>query len=303
MSYLLNYIWGDSNEIFEFIYQTAGNPTDITETNKNLDKLNIDTIVTLKFNNQNLKVLPEFIQKSQNLTTLTIEDSKIDIFDFKIFKKIEKLKKIIIINCNITKTIDSENYDDLKIQYIIINQSPNIHIESISKIKTIKELYYINNVIDSVCDLSELKELTILDLHNNKINSIDEIGRLENVISLNLGTNNIKNIAALSNCKNLKYIYINKNEIESISEFEELTNIRYFIANSNKIKHINVISNFENLEVLHLDENPIKKIPNLLKLKNIKFDDLHIDWKIVDDVDDMKGFKLIKNIILNLNKK
>ena len=57
------------------------------------------------------------------------------------------------------------------------------------------------------------------------------------------------------------------------------------------------------MEVLHIDENLIRKIPNLLKLKNLKYDELHIDWKLIEDVDDMKGFKLIKNIILNLIKK
>jgi Leucine-rich repeat (LRR) protein len=300
MSYLLNYIWGDSAEIVEFIYQTGGNPTDIKESTKNLEQINLDTIVSIKLHNQILKQIPIFIEKLTNLTTLIIEDCQIDILDMNILNNLKLFVKIIFINLKVNQFIES---DKLKLESIIINKCPIIKFEFISKITSLREIYYVNNTNVELSNLSELSKLTILDLHNNNINSIDTIGKVSNLISINLGENNIESIEPLKYCENLKYLYINKNKIESIECLKNLHMITYLIANNNKIKNIDVITNFLFLEVLHIDDNLIKRIPNLLKLKNIDYDNLHIDWKIIEEVDDMKGFKLIKNIIFNLIKK
>jgi len=299
MSYLLNYIWGDSNEIVEFIYQTGGNPTDIKESTKNLAQINLDTIVSIKFNSQILKQIPKFIESLTNLTTLIIEDCQIDIIDMNLLNNLKLFVKIIFINLKISQFIES---DKLKLESIIINKCPLIKFEFVSKIITLREIYYVNNLDVKISDLSELSKLTILDLHNNGINTIDDIGKLCNLISINLGENSIQSIEPLKYCEKLKYIYINKNKIESIDCLKSLNMITYLIANNNKIKNIDLITNFTLLEVLHIDDNLIKKIPNLLKLKNIDYDNLHIDWKIIEEVEDMKGFKLIKNILYSFNR-
>lgn len=300
MSYLLNYIWGDSTEIFEFQYQLFGNPTDIKETNKNIDKIDFESINTMKIINQTIKNLPEFIKNAKNMKTLIIEDSNIESLDLDILENLYQLKKIILINIKINKFNCTNK---IKIENLIINQCHQIDINLISNIKSLRELYYINNSITEICDLSDLENLTILDLHNNCIESIDKIGKLKKLISLNIGGNLISNIDKIQYCENLKYIYCNKNKIESIECLKNLNKITYLIANLNQIKNIDFITELHNLEVLHIDENLIRKIPNLLKLKNLKYDELHIDWKLIEDVVDMKGFKLIKNIILNLIKK
>lgn len=300
MSYLLNYIWGDSAEIVDFSYQTGGNPTDIKDSTKNIEQISFDSIVSIKFNNQTMKAIPKFIENLNNLTQIIIEDSIIDTINLNILNNLHTLVKIIFINLKINNFIES---DKLKLESVIINKCNIIKLEYLAQIITLRELYYVNNIIDQVCDLSKLENLTILDLHNNNTNSIKNIGKLNKLISVNLGENNIDTIESLQFCEKIKYLYINKNKIETIDCLKPLHFLIYFIANQNKIKNIEVISNFPELEVLHIDDNPIRKIPNLLKLKHIDYQNLHIDWKIIEDVEEMKGFSVMKNIILNLIKK
>ena len=95
-----------------------------------------------------------------------LSDSNIETLDLDILENLNELKKIILINIKVNKFNCTNK---IKIENLIINQCQQIDINLISNIKSLRELYYINNNLNEICDLSDLENLTILDLHNNCI--------------------------------------------------------------------------------------------------------------------------------------
>ena len=73
------------------------------------------------------------------------------------------------------------------------------------------------------------------------------------------------------------------------------------MASHNNFSDIDFIENFNDIEILNLKDNPIKTVPNLLNLKNLNIKDLEIDWKNVEELKGMKGYQIIKNIMMSLS--
>ena len=73
------------------------------------------------------------------------------------------------------------------------------------------------------------------------------------------------------------------------------------MAPHNKFSEIDFIENLNDIELLNLKDNPIKVVPNLLNLKNLNITELNIDWKNVDDLKGMKGYQILKNIMMSLS--
>jgi len=62
------------------------------------------------------------------------------------------------------------------------------------------------------------------------------------------------------------------------------------------------INKFNDLEIINVSNNHIKIVPNLLQFKNLDFENIKIDWINVLDLQGMKGYQIIKNIILNMKR-
>ena len=139
-------------------------------------------------------------------------------------------------------------------------------------------------------------DITILELHNNKIKSLSVIkfgckyNYYDNLIELSLDHNEIEELPAalFIYCnKNLQKLALHDNHITTIpKEIEHMKNcLQELRLDRNKIKNLpNQICKLSNLIVLHIDGNPISSLPkDIGDLSSLK--DLGIgSCKIEDDL-------------------
>jgi Leucine-rich repeat (LRR) protein/Flp pilus assembly protein TadD len=139
---------------------------------------------------------------------------------------------------------------------------------------TINEYYTIIGLkldslkIEDISFLSDLKDLTRVNLFNNKISDISPLKNLSNLEYLNLSDNQILDISIMKSLKNLKVLYLNNNQIPDIYPIIEL----------------------KELTRLTLINNSISQLP--IEIINLTMD---IKW----DDDDKKGIILSGNPLIN----
>ena len=299
--YIFGLFWNNGQENFDFTYsEKDGEPSSTINTIK-LDEAFItnlkDKSLTVEINNITLdKINTQLCQL--NIHSILFNRCKINSIEN--LKNINNLKKITIIDSDI-KGIDI--LADTELEYLSIMNSENVLLSDIIKIKNLRELYYKSNIKtdNDLISLEGLSKLTILNLSDNNIKSIENIGFLKDLISIDLSTNKLESIDGLKNNTKLKYVYLQKNNIKDITSIKLNKNIKYLIASHNNFSEIDFIENFNDIELLNLKDNPIKIVPNLLNLKNLNIKDLKIDWKNVDDLKGMKGYQIIKNIMMSLS--
>lgn len=108
----------------------------------------------------------------------------------------------------------------------------------------------------------------ILDLKNLGIKDLSEVKGLENLKNLsrlNLSDNKLTEIKILGNLKNLYYLNLNNNKITEIKGLNSLRKLRYLYLNHNKITEIKDLESFQIREVqmteydmvINLGNNPI----------------------------------------------
>ncbi len=299
--YILGLFWNNGQENFDFTYcEKEDEQSSIINTIK-LDDTFIGNLkeksLKVEINNITIdKINTQFCQL--NINTILFNRCKINSVEN--LKDIKNLKKITIIDSDI-KGIDM--LQDIELEYLSVISSQNVLLSDIVKIKNLRELYYKSNIKteNELINLEGLTNLTILNLSDNNIKSIENIGHLKELISIDLSINKLECIDALKNNTKLKYVYLQKNNIKDISVLKINKNIKYLIAPHNKFSEINFIENLNDIELLNLHDNPIKIVPNLLQLKHLNIKDLKIDWKNVDELRGMKGYEILKNIMLSLS--
>lgn len=118
--------------------------------------------------------------------------------------------------------------------------------------------------------MSHLKNLTTLELGDNKIREIVNLEGLENLTSLFLGKNKITKIENLGSLQNLQLLSLQSNRILKIENLEELKKLDQLYLSENGITCIEGLLNCERLTTLDLANNKIKKIQNIDHLGNLE---------------------------------
>jgi hypothetical protein len=298
--YLFGLFW-NNGEHFEFSYTEKYNENQIvTNTNKFTENI----LEELKKKTLHIEIhnvqLNEINKSFCDLNIESILFTKCKISSLENLKFIKNLKKITITDSeigNINALAESN------LEYLSVFGS-NVKLDQINKLKNLRELYYKSNLkIDTeLINLENLENLLILNLNDNNITNINNIGLLKNLISIDIGNNKINSIDVFNNYTKLKYVYVNMNNISDLNSIKNNKDIKFLNIANNNISNIEFITDFKNLEALNLSHNPITVIPNLLLFKNLDYDFLKIDWKNVKDLQVMKGYELIKNIITSFAK-
>ena len=81
---------------------------------------------------------------------------------------------------------------------------------------------------------------------------------------------------------------------------EKTPQIKKLFISNNKITNCNDLVKLKNLESFEINLNPINSLPNLLLLPKLNYEEIKIDWILITNVEGLKGFGLIKNIIKTL---
>ncbi|ODV64081.1 leucine-rich repeat domain-containing protein [Ascoidea rubescens DSM 1968] len=173
-------------------------------------------------------------------------------------------------------------------------------INNLSNLTDLKVLNLSQNRISKINkNLSNLINLTDLNLSRNLINNIENLDHLYNLIHLNLSYNDITEIKNLNNLTNLTYLDLKENKIELINNLNGLTNLTHLDLKNNIIERIYHISDLINLKYLDLGDNKIKSIENLDSLNNLTY--LNLSENIITCIDNIGRLKLSNLKTLNLS--
>ena len=145
-----------------------------------------------------------------------------------------------------------------------------------------------SNVISNLSPLSNLTNLTFLDLTSNRISDISALSNLTNLTELHLGGNQtISDISALTNLTNLTRLNLWTNRISDISALARLTDLTYLALSQNELNGAipTELGKLTNLEQLYLWGNQLNgaiptELGNLTNLEQLYLGDNELNGAI-----------------------
>ncbi len=119
-----------------------------------------------------------------------------------------------------------------------------------------------------------LKNLDVLDLHENKLTRIENLGRLQSLRVLNLSNNLIEQLDGVAGLRALVELNLRKNKIKSIAEIPGgLPSLQKLYLSHNQLSSLESVrpESFPALTDLTLENNPVEKTPKFHALVKEKF--------------------------------
>lgn len=121
--------------------------------------------------------------------------------------------------------------------------------------------------------LDMLKNLDVLDLHENRISKIENLNRLHSLRVLNLSNNQIETLENLAGMKSLVELNLRKNRITQIDDLTGLNSLQKLFLSHNQLASLDSVKpeSLPSLTDLTLENNPIEKAPKFQALIKEKF--------------------------------
>jgi len=161
----------------------------------------------------------------------------------------------------------SENYNYLDLSKLSLNNQIFSELLNLERIKQIlSKIYFLdlsNNNFECIPNLDNFKNIKILDISFNKINSEIINDNLEELIC---NDNKINKI----NSKSLLRLNASNNFIDNLN----ISNIKILMVNNNKL---NYLESYFNLEYLECIDNNLNKLDNMFKLEELYISDNKIE--------------------------
>lgn len=158
----------------------------------------------------------------------------------------------------------------------------------------------ITGITDRDILLSDVWELTILNMGNSQISDISALAELTNLVTLRLERNQIGDISGLGSLTNLTELRLERNQISDVSGLGSLTGLTILTLGSNQISEVDGLAGLTNLEILDLGDNQIREIGALADLENLT--DLNLEWNIISDVSALGGLTNLADLRLGGNQ-
>ncbi|CAL5970285.1 leucine-rich_repeat-containing protein [Hexamita inflata] len=170
-------------------------------------------------------------------------------------------------------------------------------------------------------DVSQLQELTHLQLAKGQVYNLHILARIENLQSIQFYNNQISDVSPLSCLKKLEVVYMSVNKIQDVSTLSSILLLRNLHMSQNQIKDLNPISNLTQLTVLELAENQIENIQPLKNLTELvevnlsknRLTDIRVISKLnklqyltlsnnnITDISCVEGLKYLQQLMLSNN--
>ena len=140
--------------------------------------------------------------------------------------------------------------------------------------------------------LSDLTNLTILNLGALNITDISPLAGLTNLTGLGLSDNDITDISVLSGLTNLDELVLSNNDITNISVLAGLTNLKFLQVDRNNLTDVSALAGLFRLSYLNLRFNGITDVSALAGLTNLQDLDLRgnplSDTSIAEHISDLE---------------
>ncbi|MBN2181851.1 MAG: leucine-rich repeat domain-containing protein [Sedimentisphaerales bacterium] len=197
----------------------------------------------------------------------------------------------------ITNLTGIEHATNLVILYFRENQIRDI--SQLSGLKNLRELILSQNQLSDISPLSGLTNLQILFLDHNLISNILPLSELKNLRELMLTQNQVGDISPLSGLTSLQGLYLSGNRISDISSLSHLTDLLYVMLDNNVIGNISPLSGLTNIETLRLFNNQISDVSPLSGLTKMK--DLHLRNNQIIDISSLSGLVNLEDLDIRSN--
>lgn len=147
-------------------------------------------------------------------------------------------------------------YDEnLGLHKAIIDTGAGDNLLPLSYFTQLETLILDNNSIGDISALSNLTQLTILELKSTHwIRDLSPLSNLTKLTTLKLGYNRIENLSALSKLPQLVELELDKNEIVDISPLSDLKNLSHLTLRENKISDMSALQNLSSLTNLDIGQ-------------------------------------------------
>ncbi|XP_024369166.1 protein phosphatase 1 regulatory inhibitor subunit PPP1R7 homolog [Physcomitrium patens] len=185
----------------------------------------------------------------------------------------------------------------------------------------LKELVLRDNKLLKIPELSNLVNLTLLDVSYNKVSSMNgmsaisssltelylsknEIGKIEEIEHLTrlrvleLGSNRIRVMEGLDQLKELQQLWLGRNRIQSVN-LCGLTGLLKISVQSNRLSSMAVFQECVNLTELYLSHNQISVMEGLSTLQNLRVLDLASNK--ITDISNLEKLTRLEDLWLNDN--
>ncbi|XP_061569538.1 protein phosphatase 1 regulatory subunit 42 [Cololabis saira] len=145
-------------------------------------------------------------------------------------------------------------------------------------LQTLTHLYFYNENINDIGDLSMCRNLCVLYLYDNQITNIRNLDFASNLTHLYLQKNNITHIDNLYNLHKLSKLYLGGNRITVVEGLEQLHNLQELHLENQRLEpgekllfdRRTVLALSETLCVLNVNNNNIDDIRDLAVLKELQ---------------------------------
>jgi len=298
MSYLLNLI--RSAQIEFFYVDSELNEMKKTTSNEYKNLPNKDKIYAFNFFNITLDFEFE-IDLFPNIQSLLF-DSIIftSLTSYSFISKCKKLSKLEFKKCYIKYLSSLLSTSNIELKILKLDSIDIIDDVDIGLILSLEELHIINSRLTRIGELHKLLNLKKLNLENNSLIKLNQIEKLTKLTYLNISSNALINIDEIEYLPLLEEIEVTNNQLVKLWNLEKTPQIKKLFISKNNINYINDLVKLSNLESFEINLNPINSLPNLLLLPKLNYETIKIDWVLITNVEGLKGFGLIKNIIKTL---
>ena len=213
---------------------------------------------------------------------------------------------MLVFNFSVVNASNDEEivqFKDEKLKSMLINKYGNTFDENGDKKKKKKEMEAITDLslyrkgIKDLTGLEYATNLKSLDLSNaeptegdepNAITDLTPISNLKNLTFLDLTYNNLSNIEPLKNLTQLEYLLLYGNNIEDISSLSSLINLKELELANNQVRDISALSGLVNLKTLGLYGNYITDFSPIsnLELETVNIEGQKVESGNIDNTED-----------------
>lgn len=235
------------------------------------DLFNLDELTTLDLSHNNLKEVPEGLERAKTLLVLNLSYNHIDSIPNQLFMQLTDLL-FLDLSSNNLETLPPQTRRLANLQTLILNHNPLGHFQlrqlpSLMNLETLHMRDTQRTLSNIPANLDSLTNLTDLDLAQNSLPKVPEaLYALPNLKRLNLSDNEIFELSqAVDSWQHLETLNLCRNKLSSLpSSLCKITSLRRLYVNDNELDFEGIpsgIGKLCSLEVFSAAHNQLEMIP------------------------------------------
>lgn len=161
------------------------------------------------------------------------------------------------------------------------------NLNPLSELTDLTEINLSNTVIDDLSPLRNLNDLQLLNIAGTRITNLDPLRYASSLKELNASRTSIKNIDVLAYLKNLDKINLRNTRVDSLEALSKLENLQMLNLAGLNISDISAIGSLPKLSDLNISSTSVNSLVIVKTLSSLQ--NLYIDSTSVSDLSPLSG--------------